>query len=491
MGIPEIPENFYSKFDKIVIGGFILLSTINIFLFINHVQKLDYYIKYATYMQHECDNQLTLEKYTMRSIMFNNKDSLSIKNGAFYYTSIILVVYLVILFAIIFYKIFLKITSDYHPNTIPTQVLIPILIGLLNIFIFTMTYNYINIINNLDIYGTTISQIEGELKSYIFTQPIPITSDIASLFNDSSPLLKYEKIMLNRITRIEKLSSFNDAITNFNNAINTNNMQYIINYIDFYNDQSYLLQIYIEYTLSTKGNASAVVGAGGSVANGKLGIYSIFIPIPATYVGAGNGIKLLQNANGTGTGTGTGDGNLPGSLAYVCIIIQRVIVSKMGNLQETNDTNFSNTVDAVITDYNTSFGYLMINGVKAEGGAGPAYYTSFIDYTNDLPLIYNIESIDQTIQNIKTLSDYNNVNILYDIYVDTHYTGRNYTSYNSNFETGVLNMKFMGLIVLALLLYIIFRSILFNQLMSLQNIIIVFLMCFFTVLFILSIILRF
>ena len=72
--IPEIPENFNSKFDKIVIGGFILLSTINIFLFINYVQKLDYYIKYATYMQHECDNQLTLEKYTMRSIMFNNKD---------------------------------------------------------------------------------------------------------------------------------------------------------------------------------------------------------------------------------------------------------------------------------------------------------------------------------------------------------------------------------------------------------------------------------
>jgi len=484
--IPGIPENFNFKFDKIVIGGFILLSTINIFLFINYVQKLDYYIKYATYMQHECDNQITLEKYTMRSIMFNNKDSLSIKKGAFYYTSIILVVYLVILFAIIFSKIFLKITSDYHPDTIPIQILIPILIGLLNIFIFVMTYNYINIINNLDIYGTTISQIEGELKSYIFTGPIPITSDIASLFNDSTPLLKYEKILLNRITRIEKLSSFNDAITNFNNAINTNNMQYIINYIDFYNDQSYLLQIYIAYTLSTKGNASAV---GSSGANGGLGIYSIFEPIPDTYVGAGNGIKLLQNANGTGTGNE--NGNLPGSLAYVCIIIQRVIVSKMGNLQETNDTNFSNTVDAVITDYNNSFNYLMTNGVNTEGGAGPAYYASFIDYTNDLPLIYNIESIDQTIRNIKTLSDYNNVNILYDTYVDTHYTGRNYTPYNSNFETGVLNMKFMGLIVLALLLYIVFRSILFNQLMSLQNIIIVFLMCFFTVLFILSIILRF
>lgn len=422
-----------------------VLYFILIIVFTKYVYDLDYSVKYATYMENECDGTV-IEKYTMRYITNNE----IIQNRKFKSIKVFIYLFSFILILLFIGISFLEYIGQSNLEFIPINIIFgSYLSGCISYSNISTKYIYqthkidfYKSTNNNDIYNSK-DDITGILDSFDYDMWFKVTeiNFSNSIFkekvnndlelNANTHLSKYLKILLKRIARYENFSSINDSILYYNECIDKKNYNNLIEYIDFKNDRDKLI-----------------------LAISSLNENNIFI------LNQFNKESDLNNA----------DINLKD---YLLIYLNKL-----------ND-------DMGLQEYNSIDNKLTILNNHIENGEYNYLINVIVDgFNNEITRDKLIKLKWQYIYVLSRYADYNTGNILYDSQVDRYYTGNNdYLLANSKFEVNILNMKFFVVFLIATIGYIFIRFSIYSEILTPRLFIIAFFIVFAILLFVGSILL--
>jgi len=400
-----------------------LIYFITAFLFIKTIKDTDYYTKYATYMQNECDGSV-FERDTMRSIMYN-KLKLGSNNYNFKINAVLISISLfyVYLLITIFIGEFAAEQSIFPDEIININIKIKdylkqnifkiVIILIFTIIIAIKIFGTSNIID-FSKYTTNYNNVQSALKNTLFRINIRTENDL----DDSKPQKKYIRKILQRIARVQNFDSIDAALSFYNNAIQSGTTNQIIDYIDFKNDKVDLMY---------------AIDAACSDDN-----------------------KLFENISKIN--------NTALKNTVIPEILNRIISNEY---LAANDTSSAKAIyNAAISTENYDYIIDLIQFPDANGTGGDGQYFSRESTANDTfnKLTY-----------INNFADYNYGNILYDSNFSNYYIGREYNLNNSKFENTLLSMKIFCVFIVFTLIILI-RDLFIN--MELTSFILIFLSLF-------------